>query len=162
MNNQEDINFIERYLDGDLNSEELKAFRERMENDLEFMTLCNERINIAEQWALSNEYVKTKGQIRDLIESSKRKSQITRRYFLSLAAVVLILVGIFGILRLINHTKTSYFFDKRDNVVINKTDTLQNDTSGNQYIKPEIEQTPYKAEYDSLKQDTLGRNNLVH
>ena len=99
--NEKDILLIEDFLDGNLDDEQLQAFNHKIQSDPGFARLLEARkkLNVAYREAL--EYEALKNQVGSIIKKENRKILgIQPVWAISLAATVLILVGLFIVFQL--------------------------------------------------------------
>lgn len=99
--NEKDILLIEDFLDGNLDAEQLHAFNQKVQSDPEFARLLEARkkLNVAYREAL--EYEALKNQVGSVIKKENRKILgIQPVWAISLAATLLILIGLFIVFQL--------------------------------------------------------------
>jgi hypothetical protein len=93
---EKDIEFIERFIDGDLSEKEIESFENRLKNDTDFAIEYNNRIKLSKLWKEADEYQKTKDEISVLLKNEKTSFFITHRYYIvSVAASIAILLGVY-------------------------------------------------------------------
>ena len=100
MVNEHDIELVESYLEGNLQGEELEAFLERQKSDPEFAQFIQVRMMIGDAWTGAADYLEAKKWVSDTIhEHVRNKSRFNRNIlWYSLAALILVFIGIFVIL----------------------------------------------------------------
>ena len=93
MNTMEkDIEWIERYLDEELSSEEVKAFQERLQSDKAFNDLFQFRKNIQSDWQDANTFESTKTLIKKLHMKNNSSSASKKFYWVAAAAILLLAI----------------------------------------------------------------------
>lgn len=104
MINDTDIALVERYLEGRLVGDELKAFKQREADDPDFAHYIKVQELVEYTWTSAAEYSEVKQWVADSISHHKEsKTRFGKRtIWLSLAAVILILFGVYAILKLGN------------------------------------------------------------
>ncbi|MDO8951013.1 MAG: hypothetical protein Q7U86_00230, partial [Draconibacterium sp.] len=104
-NNQNNIDLIEQFLDGNLSKEEQHNFNVRLETDDEFAELYRFRLKIREDLQKAKQYEKTRGQVSGAIKRVKKQNQ--RLIIYAVAAGLALLIAIPGVFTLINRTETT-------------------------------------------------------
>ncbi len=111
--NSNDIDLIERYLDGELNLEEQQSFNKRISDDPEFKKLSEARKEIHELWLKARNFDAIKEEVRRIHqEGSDREKNLlkvvpglfSQHKYYAIAAGVLLLTGILSVLLIINKT----------------------------------------------------------
>jgi hypothetical protein len=109
--NNNDIDLIEKYLDGELTLEEQQSFNKRMNDDPEFKKLTGARKEIHELWLKARNFDAVKEEVRRIHqEGSDREKNLLRiapglfsqRISYAIAASVLLLAGILSVFLIIN------------------------------------------------------------
>lgn len=97
--NKNDIVLIEAYIEGKLEGEALKSFESRLKSDEGLAKEYNQRLKIAKLWADADDYSSTKTQISNILNNQKTNFFRTNQfYILSIAASIIILVGVYLLL----------------------------------------------------------------
>lgn len=116
--NDNNINQIEKYIDGDLHGEALNSFEKRLKTDKSLAKEYNQRIKFARLWIDADEYSKTKTEIGNIIKNqSKNIFRIKKFYILSFAATIIILFGVYLLLKHTNNTNENVLENKFANVM---------------------------------------------
>ncbi|MGC9355390.1 MAG: hypothetical protein ACP5D9_16195, partial [Mariniphaga sp.] len=95
-----DIIFIEEYLDGKLSKPEMEQFMQRLESDEEFAKLYRFRMKIREDWQRARQYEAVHQEVGGAIRNEKNKKRRTVIY--AVAASLAFLVAISGVFSLMN------------------------------------------------------------
>jgi len=98
MNEHNDIQLIEDYLDGQLKGKELEAFQKKLETDDEFAKEYKLRLKLAGLWKDADEYQQAKKQVREVMDLEKRSIFYRYRksyYLIAVAASIVLLFGIY-------------------------------------------------------------------
>jgi hypothetical protein len=121
--NKNDIDFIERYLDGELTLEEQQSFNKRMSDDPKFKNLEEARKEMHDLWPKARKIVAVKEEVRRIYrEGSTREKNIFRlvpglvsqyRYY-AIAASLVLLIGILSVLFFINKTSRNAILAEND------------------------------------------------
>ena len=99
-NLENDIDFIEKYLEGSLSENENIAFQQRLAKDAEFDDIYHKRKLLQESFIEATVRVNIKKAIRSAIAEEKRRSKTRQRIWL--AAATLIILATFGSLLIYN------------------------------------------------------------
>ena len=98
--NEIDILLIENYLDGNLNAEEIKAFDERLESDKDFTKTFNFRKKMPNLIQNASDYKNVREEVRlEIDKYNTKKIQLNKTLVYSIAASIILLAGIFIVLR---------------------------------------------------------------
>ncbi len=102
MINEHDIELVESYLEGKLEGKDLEAFKEREANDPEFARFIQVRIMIGDAWTSAADYLEAKQWVKETINNHvQTKSRFNNKtIWFSLAAIILILIGVFVIMKI--------------------------------------------------------------
>jgi len=95
-----DIIFIEEYLDGKLSKTEMEQFLQRLESDEEFSKLYRFRLKIRDDWQKARQYETVRKEVAGAIRNEKNKKRRTVIY--AVAASLAFLVVISGVFSLLN------------------------------------------------------------
>ncbi len=128
-----DINLIEKYIDGELNGEALILFEHRLKTDKPLINAYNQRIKFAKLWVDAADYSATKAQIGKILHKQK-KSHSGRFYILSIAASIIVLFGVYLFLFQNNNPDHDFL----NNQLANVHDSVSN------------EENPIKFQYNKL------------
>ena len=93
--------WIESYIDGLLNESEKKEFEDRLNTDDELAYEYNLRNKLATALREASEYKQTGERVSKVI-SETNSTKISYKVVFSIAAVLIILIGIFAVLKFIN------------------------------------------------------------
>lgn len=129
--NKDDLNLIEKYLDGELTPEEEHSFNQRITEDHGFKDLLTARKEIREVWYRARNIETTKEEVRSIYqEGAVQEKNIFRiipdfistyRYY-AIAASVVLITGILSVLLLINKNSKNTEIAKNEK---NKTYQVQ-------------------------------------
>ncbi len=98
--NEIDILLIENYLDGNLNAEEIKAFNARLESDKDFAKAVEFRKSMPNLIQNAADYKIVREGVRQEIDKyNTKKIQLNKTLVYSIAASIILLAGIFIVLR---------------------------------------------------------------
>jgi hypothetical protein len=105
-----EIELIERFLEGSLNEQEKGAFLARVESDPEFAQAFSERKLLQESYTEATRRIELKKQIRSVVGEEKRRASNQRKIWLAAASlIVLATIGSFLIYNAQNNgTDTQY------------------------------------------------------
>lgn len=152
------FDLIEDFFDGNLNEEELAQFNKRLEKDPEFTKQFNFRKNLAEKWLAAREYETIKDQVGRIIKESKSRA-LFRKYYLPVAASIIILLGIYGVIRLANYNEDSErIAQDQEEIII--PDTTADSTKKDKLLIPQIDELEFKANIEYF-QDPDSINLLM-
>jgi len=101
MLKEHDIELVEQFLEGNLEGDELKSFKEREASDPEFARFIKVRLMIGDAWTSASNYIEAKQWVSSTIDKHiKVKSRVKRRNtWFSLAAMIIILLGVYIIMK---------------------------------------------------------------
>lgn len=89
--------WIEKYLDGNLNEQELREFHDKRKNDPDFDRLYSEQIKLRNEWKKAGQLHQTRIEVAGAIRKEKnRKKKIL--YTWAAAASILLIVSISGVI----------------------------------------------------------------
>lgn len=135
MNNN-DINLLEKYIDGELDGEALTSFEKRLKTEESLAKEYNQRIKLAKLWVDADDYSATKSQIgKILFKQNENIFRTNRFYILSIAATVIILIGVYLLFFQTNNTNEN-MLENQLTVVSDSTSKKEN-TIIFQYDEPE-------------------------
>lgn len=98
--NEKDMLLIEDFLEGSVTGEQLSAFNDRLQNDLEFKKAVEFRKKLPELMHEAANYDAVRNEVKDAIASQKRSLPVyNKNWILAAAATVLILIGFVAVLR---------------------------------------------------------------
>lgn len=89
---EKDIELIERYLDGELSSAELKDFQERVQSDKELYNLLQFREKIQPSWQQATEFESTKTFLKKLHMNSESKKSTKNFYWAAAVGILLLAI----------------------------------------------------------------------
>jgi hypothetical protein len=94
--NENDIELVERYIDGELKGNDLEIFENRLKEEPELARKYEARRKMAALWRKADEYEKTRNEIAATIHIGRTSFfQRNKTYILSIAASVAVLLGIY-------------------------------------------------------------------
>lgn len=99
-NNQNNIDLIEQYIEGNLSKEEQHKFNVRLQTDGEFANLYRFRLKIRKDLQKAKHYEKTRTQVSGAIKRVKNQNRMLIYY--AVAAGLALLVAIPGIFTIVN------------------------------------------------------------
>ena len=146
-----DIDLIERFLDGALSEDELDAFHQRLEEDQEFAQLVDLRKALPDRWRKAAEYEKIREEVGNALKLPEHKGifhlNIT---VVSIAASTIILVGIaigliFGV--------GERWFSEEDQPIVQQNDTI---------LIPEIDSPEEKTQIAVYSFDSIPGIQLIY
>ncbi|MHC1777555.1 MAG: hypothetical protein AB9834_19310 [Lentimicrobium sp.] len=95
-NSDNDIELIERFLEGSLNKREEEAFLARLESEPEFAQAFSERKLLQKTYTEATKRIELKKQIRSVVGEEKRRAAYQRKIWLAAASlIVLATIGSF-------------------------------------------------------------------
>ncbi len=146
-----DIDLIERFLDGALSEDELDAFHQRLEEDQEFAQLVDLRKALPDHWRKAAEYEKTREEVGNALKLTAHKGIYRLNMIvLSIAASIVIVVGIsialiFGV--------GDRWFSEEDQPIVQQNDTV---------LTPEIDTPEEKAKIAAYSSDSIQGIRLIY
>lgn len=99
-NNQNNIDLIEEFIDGNLSKEDQRNFNVRLKTDQEFASLYRFRLKIREDLQQAKQYEKTGKLVAGIIKNVQRKKR--RNTIYAIAAGLALLIAIPGIFTIVN------------------------------------------------------------
>lgn len=99
MLNENDIALVESHLEGKLSGEELDAFLAREQSDPDFAEYIAFRKKIGDAWTTAGDYLQAKQWVKESLEAKTEKSAVGRTRWYALAAIIVILLGVYLIIK---------------------------------------------------------------
>jgi hypothetical protein len=122
--NDNDKNLIEKYIDGELKGEALTLFEKRLKTDKSLAKEYKQRIRVAKLWVDADNYRTTKAEISNVLHKSEMNFFRSNRYLIfSIAASIIILVGVYFLMVHDNDTISNEFANVNDSIN-NKDNTI--------------------------------------
>lgn len=136
-NNQNNIDLIEQFIDGNLSKEEQHNFNVRLETDNEFAELYRFRLKIRGDLQKAKQYEKTGKLVAGTIKTYQRKKRLNTIY--AVAAGLALLIAIPGIFTIVNNNEQN-----------NLTET---DSTNIEYFEPQLKQPESYADQGQYVSD---------
>jgi len=140
------FDLIEDYIDGNLSPKEMKDFRERMAEDPELYKLYQIRQKLAESWNKADEYEAIRRNIADSIKSEKSLMSSLRKYYIPLAATIVILLSVYFGIKISQKNNINENFAIEELIDSTASDTLNQHNT----IQLDFIETEHKASVDSI------------
>jgi len=122
--NDNDKNLIEKYIDRELEGEALIIFEKRLKTDKSLAKEYKQRIKFAKLWVDADDYRTTKAEISHVLHKSEMNFFQSNRYLIfSIAASIIILVGVYFLMVHDNDTISNEFANVNDSIS-NKDNTI--------------------------------------
>jgi hypothetical protein len=94
-----DIYFIEDYLDGKLSSQDKNDLERRLATDMEFAKLYHFRLKIRDDWQEARKYIAINNEVASAIKQSKSRQQKTILYAVAASiAFLVVITGVFSLM----------------------------------------------------------------
>jgi hypothetical protein len=123
---RDDMDWIEDFLDGSLNTEEAKEFHSKLKSHPAFAKKYQQRLRLQEAWQTSEKYHVEKTKVDSIIRLEK-SSMLYRRNFILVAASIIVVMGLTSILLFVLHNKSTKQLQQADILAdsIEKLDNLK-------------------------------------
>lgn len=123
MLNENDIALVENYLEGKLSGKELESFLDLKEGDPDFAQYIAFRQKIGDAWTTAGDYLEAKQWVKESLQGQyqSKKTNLNRSSWYAMAAVILILLGVYLIVKFSSQTidETPGFASKNNEIEVN-------------------------------------------